>query len=318
MRDSVVQLALSAWGLQDCPVTLIAARENEVFRVDGPEGPTVLRLHRKGYRSQAELASELDWMAELTRHGVRVPQPIATLRGDRCVAVNGRLADMLTFLDGQPLMAGGQWAANATPEDSAHEIGATLAQLHDLSDRWQRPAEFCRPHWNVMGLVGPTPLWDRFWQNPVLSPAQADLFTAFRDRAERDLTELFPGLDYGLIHADAVPENVMVSKDGVFLIDFDDGGFGFRLFDLATTANRLDRHDPTGRAGQQFLQGYSTSRPIDLSALPLFRALRGMTYVGWVISRMGESGAATRCTRFIAEAEARALAYLGQIQGNPA
>jgi Ser/Thr protein kinase RdoA (MazF antagonist) len=215
-------------------------------------------------------------------------------------------------------MSDGQWDATWTPEHSASKIGTTLAQLHDLSDRWHRPAGFSRPHWDAAGLVGPAPLWDRFWENPVLSPSQADLFAAIRDRTERDLAALGSGLDYGLIHADAVPENVLVSKDGVFLIDFDDGGFGFRLFDLATTANRLDRHDPTGSASQQFLQDYLNTRPIDLAAFPLFRVLRAMTYVGWVISRLHEPGAAARCTRFIAEAEARSLAYLDQGQGRPA
>lgn len=318
MPDPDVQQALSAWGLQGCTVALIAARENQVYRVDTLDGALVLRLHRKGYRSQAELASELDWMSELSRHGVRVPQPIPTRYGDRCLTVNGRLADILTFLDGQPLVSGGQWSAKITPEHSASQIGTTLAQLHDLSDRWQRPAEFNRPHWDAAGLLGPTPLWDRFWENPVLNPSQADLFATFRGRAERDLTELGTTLDYGLIHADAVPENVMVSNDGVVLIDFDDGGFGFRLFDLATTANRLDRHDPTGSASHLFLQGYLSARPLDLAALPMFRGLRAMTYVGWVISRLHEPGAPARCTRFIAEAEAYALAYLDQTQGRHA
>lgn len=318
MPDADVALALAFWGLQDSPTTLIAARENRVYRVDAPGGPLVLRLHRAGYRSRAELASELDWMAELSRQGVRVPEPIPTLQGDRCVEVNGRLADILTFLDGQPLMSAGHWAETFPPEHSASQIGKTLADLHTLSDRWKRPAGFSRPHWNAAGLVGPTPLWGRFWENPHLTASQRTLFTAFRDRAEQDLAAFGPALDYGLIHADAVPENVLVSPDGVFLIDFDDGGFGFRLFDLATAANRLDRHDPTGRTSARFLQGYQDRRPIDLSALPLFRCLRAMTYVGWVISRLDEPGAAARCTRFIAEAEARALALPDHIQGRSA
>ena len=317
MPEPDVQSALAFWGLQDCPAALIAARENHVYRVDAPGGPLVLRLHRAGYRSAVELASELDWMAELSRQGVRVPQPIPTLNGNRCVAVNGLLADILTFLDGQPLMSGGHWAETVTPEHSASHLGRTLADLHALSDRWQRPAGFSRPHWDAVGLVGPNPLWGRFWENPHLTASQVGLFTAFRDRAALDLAALGPVLDYGLIHADAVPENVLVSPDGVFLIDFDDGGFGFRLFDLATAANRLDRHDPSGRASARFLQAYQDIRPMDLSALPLFRTLRAMTYVGWVISRLHEPGASARCTRFIAEAEARALALPDRSQGPP-
>jgi len=310
--------ALAAWGLQDCPVSLIAARENQVFRVETPDRLLVLRLHRMGYRSQAELTSELDWMAELTRAGVLVPQPIATQTGARCTLVQGQFVDMLTFLDAQPLMANGQWNASADPTACARQIGATLARLHDLSDRWQKPDGFTRPHWDAAGLIGDAPLWDRFWENPMLSADQARVLANFRDQAGRDLATLGPHLDYGLIHADAVPENVLVAKDGVYLIDFDDGGFGFRLFDLATTANRLDRHDPSGAASEIFLQGYLSIRALDTAALPLFRALRAMTYVGWIISRMGEDGSRARSTRFIAEAATRALAYLDPIQGKPA
>ncbi|PHP65415.1 homoserine kinase [Zhengella mangrovi] len=314
----LVRQALAAWGLQHCPTTLIAERENQVFRVETPDRPLVLRLHRLGYRSQAELTSELDWMAELTRSGVPVPQPIPTRAGARCVEVKGQLVDMLTFLDAQPLMANGQWNAAADPTDCARHIGGTLAHLHDLSDNWQKPEGFTRPHWDAAGLIGSSPLWDRFWENPDLTAEQVKLFVEFKDRAARDLATLGADPDYGLIHADAVPENVLVAKDAVYLIDFDDGGFGYRLFDLATTTNRFDRHDPSGATSQTFLSGYLSTRPLDITALPLFRALRAMTYVGWVISRLNEPGSPARSTRFIAEAEARALAYLDSIQGKPA
>lgn len=314
----LVRQALAAWGLQDCPATLIAARENQVFRVETPDRTLVLRLHRMGYRSQAELTSELDWMAELTRAGVPVPQPIPAQAGARCIEVQGQLVDMLTFLDAAPLMANGQWNAAVDPTACARQIGATLARLHDLSDRWQKPASFTRPHWDAAGLIGAAPLWDRFWENPKLTVEQAKLFAHFKSRAAEHLAQLGADPDYGLIHADAVPENVLVDASTVYLIDFDDGGFGYRLFDLATTANRLDRHDATGHASNAFLTGYIAVRPVDLAPLPLFRALRAMTYVGWVISRMDESGAAARGTRFIAEAETRALAYLDSIQGTPA
>lgn len=315
MPEADLQAALAAWGLQDCPATLIAARENSVFRVETRSGPQVLRLHRKGYRSREELTSELDWMAELSRNGVHVPKPLSTIAGDRCLEVAGQLVDMLTFLDGRPLMANGQWHPGADPVRVAGHIGQALGQLHQLSDHWHRPHGFTRPSWDAAGLIGDRPLWDRFWENPALTLAQAKLFRTFRDRAADDLAALGPVLDYGLIHADAVPENVMLSGNEVFLIDFDDGGFGFRLFDLATTANRLDRHDASGQASAQFLQAYQLARPIDLTALPLFRALRAMTYVGWVITRLHEPGATARCTRFIAEAEAYALAYLEHNQG---
>ena len=199
------------------------------FRQAQPAVGTVLNQRSAPFRQARPAVANvkaMDLHAALARVGVRVPQPIQSLSGERCVSVNGRLADMLTFLDAQPLMSGGQWNRDADLSQCAGQIGATLARLHDLSDGWQRPEGFTRPHWDTAGLIGAAPLWGSFWENPVLTPTQADLFTAFRDRAAQDLAKLGPDLDYGLIHADAVPENVMVSKDGIFLIDFDDGGFG--------------------------------------------------------------------------------------------
>ncbi|MDG4897635.1 phosphotransferase [Mesorhizobium sp. WSM4976] len=310
MNDPRVADALALWGLEGCLVTLVAARENQVFRVEALSGPLALRLHRPGYRSRAELASELAWMAALEGRGVKVPRPVPANDGSLCVAVAGTFVDVLTYLEGTPLIKDGQVAQDADSSETAFRLGGTLARLHDISDEWNAPAGFVRPAWDVEGLLGDNPLWGRFWENPALTRHQAELLTGARRAAQRALSRLGPDLDYGLIHADAVPENVLVGDGAVYLVDFDDGGFGFRLFDLATTVNRLQRHAPDGAASRRFLDGYLKARPIDLRPLPLFRLLRSLTYVGWVIARIDEPGAAARCTRFIDEAISQAKTYL--------
>jgi Ser/Thr protein kinase RdoA (MazF antagonist) len=310
MDDPRVANALAHWGLEGSPVELVAARENRVFRVETPDVPLALRLHRPGYRTRAELDSELAWMAALEQQGVKVPRPVPAKDGSLCVAVGDTFVDVLTYLEGTPLMKDGRVAQDAGPSETAFRLGATLARLHDISDEWSLPSGFVRPAWDAEGLLGDKPLWGRFWENPALTRDQAELLTEVRSNAQRALSRLGPELDYGLIHADAVPENVLVDDDAVYLIDFDDGGYGFRLFDLATTVNRLERYAPDGAAGRRFLDGYLQARPIDLRPLPLFRLLRSLTYVGWAIARIDEPGAADRCTRFIDEATRQAKSYL--------
>ena len=98
-------------------------------------------------------------------------------------------------------------------------------------------------------------------------------------------------LDYGLVHADLVNENVLVNGPQVHFIDFDDSGFGYRLFDLATTLYKaVDEPDfPDLQAA--LLQGYATQRPqLDLTLLPLFITLRSLTYLGWIAARIDEPG----------------------------
>ena len=102
----------------------------------------------------------------------------------------------------------------------------------------------------------------------------------------------------------------MIDGTTMQMIDFDDGGFGYRLFDIATAL--LKHRDAPDFAALQtaLIQGYTSVRPIDLSALDFFILLRATTYVGWNITRMNEDGAAGRNARFIETTKRLATAYL--------
>ena len=54
--------ALDRWALTAPVMVLAAHRENKVYRVEATEGTFALRYHRPGYRTDAELLSELQWM----------------------------------------------------------------------------------------------------------------------------------------------------------------------------------------------------------------------------------------------------------------
>jgi len=141
-----------------------------------------------------------------------------------------------------------------------------------------------------------------------LTKADRDLFIRFRDKARATLQDIAPDLDCGLIHADLVPANVMIDDGDLRFIDFDDGGYGFRLFDVATALlKHIDAPD-YGTLNTALIAGYKTTRSIDASHLDLFMALRALTYVGWNITRMTEAGGTARNARFIATAKRLVLA----------
>ena len=146
------------------------------------------------------------------------------------------------------------------------------------------------------------PSGGRFWENPVLSDEQARLLRQARDTARRRLDGLASRLDYGLIHADLVRENVLPNNGNPQFIDFDDSGFGFRLFDVATALfkNRIETDYP--QLEEALIDGYRTVRPLDIEHLPLFMALRAFTYLGWIIPRLDEPGGQTRCRNFVDDA----------------
>lgn len=292
LTEAVLTAARRHWALGDVPVTLIAARENQVFRVDLPGGPAALRLHRPGYRTTAELRSELDWMAMLARSGIAVPAPIPAPDGTSLLVTQGVAVDLLSWLEGAPL------SASRPDAQTYFALGVLIARMQECADGWIPPPGFTRLNWD---LVGDDPTWGRFWENPALTPDQGRLFTEFRDYS-RGALDTITTADTGLIHADLVPDNVMLHAGELHPIDFDDGGFGPRLFDLATVTFRSRRTDPTGALARATIDGYTSQRDADMALLPLFEALRACTYVGWNITRMAENGGHERNTCFITAA----------------
>ncbi|OYX43141.1 MAG: hypothetical protein B7Z02_09780 [Rhodobacterales bacterium 32-67-9] len=312
MSDAALAIARTEWALGAAQITLVAARENRVYRVDRPGGPSLaLRLHRPGYRSEAELRSEMQWIEWLGRHGAVDLSGERTPDGRYTVAVDGFQMTLVPWLTGRPL---NEAIGSQTTEERVatfRHVGRRMALLHDISDRWTPPKGFTRPRWDVSGLVGDTPLWGRFWENPGLDAAARGLILTARDAARSELAGVAGELDHGLVHADLVRENILLTDHGPSFIDFDDGGWGFRIFDLATALTPVRREADFTALLAALLSGYREVRPIDSTHLPLFLMLRSFTYLGWIIERMGEAGAGARNDRFVANATTLARAWLG-------
>lgn len=310
--SSPVETALGLWGFAGAACSLIAARENQVFRVDHQGRSYALRLHRPGYCSEAELRSELIWMAALDRGGLHVPAPVPSASGALLHMVGDHAVDVLTWLPGAPIGKTGVALQVGDRTALFRNIGREMARLHVISDSWPLPEGFVRRSWDRDGLVGETPIWDRFWDNPTLSDETRNLFLNLRDSARDRLAQKGAGLDYGLIHADLVRENVMIDGDRLQFIDFDDSGFGFRLFDIATTLIRNQNEPDYDRLKTALIEGYLSMRDLDLAELDLFITLRATIYVGWIIARMREDGSEARNARFVDHAQRLARSYLAQ------
>lgn len=308
MTESAARTALAAWGLEKAQIQLIARRENIVYRVNHQGATYALRLHRPGYQTEAMIRSELAWMQYLGAAGLTVPAPVPSRSAALLEKAAGFSADLLTWLDGQPLGATGTPLALADREGTFAAMGAMMARVHRASDIWDRPSGFIRKSWDIEGLLGDTPLWDRFWDNPALTPQQRTRTISARDALQSDLAAR--ASDFGLIHADMLRENVMINGTILGLIDFDDSGFGYRLFDVATALikNRMEPDYPALKSA--FLNGYRAQRPLDTTLLPQFMLIRALSYMGWIITRMDEPGARVRQHRFLTTAMPMVDSYL--------
>lgn len=288
---SIESLAAEAAAHWNGRVTrLIRNRENAVFEVALPQGRAALRLHRHGYQDDAAIRSELWWCAALAAKNVAVPAALPSRDGSLLVKLlNGRNASVIDWVEGDALGESGKPFPQPLPEVLARHfaLGRLIADFHLATDRLALPAEFTRPKWDIDGLTGEAPFWGRFWDHPVATHEQAEVLREARTFLRDSLHQhAAAGGDFGLIHADVLRENILVNKDSLSLIDFDDSGFGFRLYDLGTVLSQNLYEPAYPEIRDALLAGYSQLRPATVRMVEVFTLARTCASVGWTMPRL--------------------------------
>ena len=304
--------ALGAYGIpHDTELRLLKNRENFVYSLrDERDGVDyVLRVHRRGYHSDAELGCELDFVRALHAEGVAVPGfiPAGDGRGfcvvgadhpagEHQVDLQLLLENSGGFGDERTAVAG---TADIDPADFA-ELGRLAAMVHDATERSGYTMAVPRDDWDLDGLVGPAPAWG----DPLRI---AELTGEDRHAVETAIARIrealgaygSPAHRFGPIHADLTPENVLRTPSGLVLIDFDDFAAGWHLFDLATALFFFTPHPRYAEYRDALFAGYEAVRPLDDADREIFPAIllaRGLTYLGWAADRRGEPTAEWHAT----------------------
>lgn len=268
---------------------LISNRENAVFEIATPTGRAALRLHREGYQDPAAIKSELWWCAALADEGVSVPRPRPSLDETLLVRLSsGRHASCIDWADGKPLGEHGKPfdAPINVLLDQHYALGQLIAKMHNVTDVLTLPDGFTRPRWDVDGLVGDAPFWGRFWDHPAATPAEATQLRDIRDWLHIQLTNHAAIGNFGPIHADVLRENILVNGQSLSLIDFDDSGLGFRLYDLGTAMLHNGYEPAYPDLRDAMIDGYKTLRPADRATVEMFTLARSCASVGWTMPRL--------------------------------
>ncbi|HEX7269472.1 MAG TPA: phosphotransferase [Streptosporangiaceae bacterium] len=296
MRHLAVR-ALGAYPLADPELRLIAHGENTTFRVDatthdGRRDRFLLRVHRPARHgrhvdSAAAIRSELDWLTALRADtDLSVPEPFRTIDGNLTTAAASedvpepRVCSALRWMDGR--------VHSASPRPvHLRRLGSVMARLHNHARQWRVPPGFVRIRWDWETFFGDTMVYGGINALDAWDLIPFDLrrrFDRVASRMKRVMTQLGDGADkVGLIHADLHLDNALFWRDDVRVIDFDDCGFGYWLYDIAVSLWELRDRDDYEQFRVALIDGYTQHRPLPpgLAHLDDFIAARDVAFGLW-------------------------------------
>lgn len=294
----IARAALEAFGFTEARLRLMVDAGNTTYRVKAvdpnPVGGSLyvdgcysLRLHQPGYQNEGAVDSELEWLYALSEAGLPVPQPLTTKEGKLSVEVSvpgvpvARRCSLLRWVKGR-------MAAKPVRPWHMNAIGRLIAQLQNHASSWRPPPGFVRRHYDRNGLWGDD-TGTGYTANEVWPKIPRRYFEAFNEvtiRVEQVMEDWGKGPDvYGLIHADLGTEaNVLFHRGEARAIDFDDGGYGYWMYDLAIPLVDLEGDEALPTYRDALLEGYSEIRSIpeeQLEKLELFQAAFRALEIFW-------------------------------------
>ena len=285
----MAQRSLALWGHSPAATAmLINLSENATYRVDDPAlaEPTILRIHRVGYHSKEAINSELQWMAALRRDaGVETPEPIPAEDGGVIQLLRSpdladpRHAVMFKF------MIGSEPAEEGLAEPFVR-LGEVSARMHQHAKGWTLPSGFTRHIWDYETSLGSKPHWGRWQDGMGLTPDRVKLLERLSQAIKRRLERFGMARErFGLVHADIRLANLLVDGNRTKVIDFDDSGFSWYLYDLGTALSFIEHRPDVPELVAAWLTGYRKVAALaaeDEAEIPTFILLRRLLLVAWI------------------------------------
>ncbi|HEY5135619.1 MAG TPA: phosphotransferase [Candidatus Nanopelagicales bacterium] len=273
-------------GMADATITLLNVSENATYRLDSSDGRRiVLRVHRTGYHSQEAIHSELTWVRSLRDEGiVSTARVVLTPDGREVVAVTHPGGE-------QRFVVAFEWMNGVHPPedrlvDDFVQLGAITARLHGHAKAWRPPAGFTRFTWDYDTSLGDRGHWGRWQDGLGMGPAELDVLSRCSELLRRRLEAFGKGPDrFGLVHADMRLANLLVDGSHVGVIDFDDCGFSWYLYDLGSSLSFIEHLPIVPELIDAWVTGYRTVAPLsaaEVDELPTFVMLRRLLLVAWI------------------------------------
>lgn len=285
--------SLPLWSVPEGAVArLINVSENATYLVEGDGGyRSVLRVHRPAYHSRRGIEQELAWSQALAADDmVLTPPPIPGVNGE--LVQSGRV-------DGLPeprYMVMFTYAPGRQPDENEdlagpfERLGAIAARTHLHSQQWRKPEPLERLIWDADAVFGPAANWGDWRDAPNVTPQIRQVLERLEVLVCRRLEAFGKSHErYGLVHADMRLANLLIDGEVTTLIDFDDCGMGWFLYDFATGVSFMEDHPQVPALREAWVKGYRTVRPLsdeEEAEIDTFVMLRRMALLAWIGSHI--------------------------------
>jgi Ser/Thr protein kinase RdoA (MazF antagonist) len=261
---------------------------NSTFRIETDKGRFAMRINRPHDRSQAEIRSEMQWLAAVREDTpLMVPKPLANHAGALVTRVEAsdvpEARDCVVFH-----WVDGRFYRSKLGPGALEQVGGFMAHLHNHVQSFDFPEGFVRPNLELDGEVGRIVQHGLKHGRELLSDEMCNDIARVVDVIRPTIDSI--GKDptvYNLVHADLHQGNYLFKGGTVRAIDFDDCGWGHFAYDAAITFWYLGQHPALPEMRTAFLKGYRAFRDFPADHEPLidsFMALRSLLMISFMAS----------------------------------
>jgi Ser/Thr protein kinase RdoA (MazF antagonist) len=266
--EKLVNKSLKLWNIpQDVSAELINVSENFTYRIENPSGfKAILRVHRENYHSRRSIECELTWIDALSKSGL-IETPSYFFGKDGSAIQECSIDNII----GSRYLVLFHFVSGSAPEENKNldtlyeKLGRLAGTCHNHVLSWEKPDNFERLTWDIDTIFGSNALWGN-WR---LAP---EVTKEVQDKLERvELKIRGRLLDYGksekrfnLIHADMRLANLLIDQESTRLIDFDDCGFGWFMYDFASAISFIEDSPMVSFFKSSWIKGYKSVRELSV------------------------------------------------------
>lgn len=286
---------------------------------------TILRIYRPDYHTKEEIDAEMQWLHALSKNQppVVLPEPVCGIDGHIVQnlqfpsSLNPCYCVMFSFLRGKTF-------SMLDEKELVHyfvRLGEITAILHQNAFICGNAAWLCRPVWDFDTLLGSKAHFGLWNGVPLHSTSVAGISYNLNQIFNRTAKLIKSRLEhfgksparFGFINADMQLSHLLLYKNKIAVLDFDDCGTGWFLYDFATAVSFLEDKSYVTQLASAWLEGYRRQRNMtneEKAEIPTFVIMRRLVLLCRLVNHFDYDVPAGYDSGFIDKTAAIAEKYL--------